>query len=814
MWNRLANFILKNRILLLFVIAGITVFMGYQAKQDKIAYNYIQLLPDDDSTWMDYLKFQEQFGPDGTLMIAGMQSDSLFTNLQMFNDWYALDHAIKHTGGVKDVMSVASLYKVVKNDSLQKLLVDTMLTAKPTSLRQLDSIKQAIYRQPFFENIIYNKHTGSTLMLITFKEKEVNTVRRITIVDSVKTQMEAFGQKYHLTMHYSGMPYIRTTISRKIQKEMSMFIALSIFITALILLLLFRSFYLVVFPLLVVIVGVIWAGAFINICGYQITVLTALIPPLIMVIGVPNCILLLNKYHTEYRLHGNKIKAMQRMVGKIGISLFLANVTTAIGFAVFCSTHSAALVQFGLVASIGVLCTFLISLFLIPIIFSFLPPPKINQTKHLDRKHTVSLLNKIDKMVHHRRKVIYGVVLIGLLVSVYGISKIKAIGFVVDDLPQNDPIYTDMHYFENCLGGVLPMEIKVDTRKPKGVFSETGKTLYKMERLQKMLKGYPIFSRPISVVEVLKYANQAFHDGEPKYYIMPTQGDLQSIFEYVQGAENKKDLYKGFLDTSKQFTNIDLFMQDLGSAKLKEVVASIIPRADSIFNYDAATKSLLQKDDPKRYKLTFTGTCVIFSKGNDYLVKNLIESVLLAILLVSFVMYLLFMSVRMVIIATIPSLIPLIITLGLMGFFNVHLKPSTILIFSIAFGISSDGTMYFLTKYKQDLKKYNFSISEIVSLVIKETGVSMIYTAIILSCGFMIFIFSGFGGTRALGLLVSITLLMAYSSNLIVLPSFLLSLEKRNRKKEEMKSLIEVDFALLEDDSEEEESTTETGKKN
>lgn len=812
MWNWLASFILKNRIVLLIVIACITVFMGYQAKQDKIAYNYIQLLPDDDSTWIDYQKFQEQFGPDGTVMIAGMQSDSLFTNLTLFNDWYTLDRSIKHTSGIKDVMSVASLYNVVKNDSLGKIFVDTLLTKKPASLVQLDSIKKAIYNLPFFENFIYNKHTRSTLMLITFKENEINTIRRIAIVDSVKNQMEAFGKKHRIAMHYSGMPYIRTTISRKIQKEMSMFIVLSILVTSLILLLLFRSFYLVVFPLLVVIIGVIWAAALINLFGYQITVLTGLIPPLIMVIGVPNCILLLNKYHTEYRLHGNKIKAMQRMVGKIGISLFLANVTTAIGFAVFCSTHSAALVQFGLVASLGVMCTFLISLFLIPIIFSFLPLPKIKQTRHLDRKNTVSILSKVDKLVHKDRKIIYTIVIVAVLISCYGISRIKAIGFVVDDLPQDDPIYADMHYFENCFGGVMPMEIKIDTRQRKGVFADGGKTLYKMERLQKMLRTYPIFSRPLSIAEGLKFANQAYHNGNSKYYIMPTQGDLQSISQYLQTAGQKQDLFKAFLDTSKQYTCIDLFMQDIGSAKMKDILPSIIPRADSIFNYSAATKTWLPED--KRYKLTYTGTCVIFSKGNDYLVKNLIESVFLAVILVSLVMYLLFMSVRMVIIATIPSLIPLIITLGLMGFFNVHLKPSTILIFSIAFGISSDGTMYFLTKYKQDLKKYKLSISEIVSLVIKETGVSMIYTAIILASGFLIFVFSGFGGTKALGLLVSVTLLMAYSSNLIVLPSFLLSLEKRINRKEELKSLIDVEFNRLDDEPGEEETVKETDKTN
>jgi predicted RND superfamily exporter protein len=324
-----------------------------------------------------------------------------------------------------------------------------------------------------------------------------------------------------------------------------------------------------------------------------------------------------------------------------------------------------------------------------------------------------------------------------------------------------------------------------------------------MERLQRMLKGYAIFSRPLSVIEGLKFATQALHEGDPKYYIMPSQSDLQSISQDLQDAKGKQNLVKAFIDSAKRYACIDLFMQDIGSEKMKDVLTAIVPRADSIFNYSASTQSWLPKD--KRYKVTFTGTSLIFSKGNDYLVKNLMESVILAVILVSLVMYFLFMSARMVLIATIPSLIPLAITLGLMGFFHVHLKPSTILIFSIAFGISSDGTMYFLTKYKQDMKKCNLSISEIVSQVIKETGVSMIYTALILACGFMIFIFSGFGGTRALGLLVSVTLLMAYSSNLIVLPSFLLSLEKRMNQKEELKSSLSVNFDRLEEEESPEE---------
>ncbi len=784
MWAALAKFILKNRIVLIVSILLITGFMVYRARQVKVAYSFTQFLPASDSASIDYENFKKQFGLDGTVMVVGMQTDSLLTNLNEFNDWYDLNYSIKNMHGIKEVLSSASLYQLIKNDSLGKFDFKPLLLHKPTNAKELDSAKQAIYALPFYEGFIVNKKNNSNLMAVTFTDNDVNTSGRISIVDSLKYKVDAFAAKYHISIHYSGMPYIRTVISRKVMSELSMFLFISVAITSIILFFFFRSLFPVIFPLVIVFIGVVWSMASISLFGYQITVLTGLIPPLITVIGVPNCILLLNKYHTEYRKHGNKMLALHTTIEKIGISLFLANVTTAIGFAVFCSTRSQALVEFGLISSLNVMSTYIISLVLIPIVFSYLPAPNVKNLKHLERKHIVSLLSSVDKYTQSHRRTIYIITVIIIVISLYGISKIKAIGYVIDDLPKDDPIYTDMRYFESHIGGVLPFEILIDTRKPNGVFSDNGRTLFKMERLEKMLRQYPYFAKPISLIGGIKFANQAFHDGQPRYYILPTLSDMQSISQYAvgSGSKQKQNLFKSVIDTTKQLTRIDIAITDVGSVKMKEVLAAMEPRADSIFNYSIADKSWVPAD--QRYHITYTGSSLIFLRGNDFLVTNLIESVLLAVILISIIMFFMFMSPRMVLIATLPSIIPLIVTLGLMGFFDIHLKPSTILIFSIAFGISSDGTMYFLTKYRQEVKNLSLSTSQVISLVIRETGVSMVYTAIILSFGFLIFVFSGFGGTRAMGILVSMTLLMAYCSNLVLLPSFMLSMKKYLKRTE------------------------------
>lgn len=778
MWAKIAKFILKNRIFILLLLGASTVFMGWHARKVEITYEFARLLPDDDSTYIQYENFKKKFGQDGNILVIGINDDNLF-KLEQFNDWYDLGNSIKNIEGIQQVVSVARLYKLTKNDSLGQFDFNPLVPQKPVTQEEVDSIKSQIADLPFYKGIIFDEESHSSIMAITFEKKQLNTKNRLAIVDSIKAKTEIFAKKHRIEPHYSGLPFIRTGVARKIANEMFMFLGLAVLVTALILFFFFRSFLPVIFSLIVVIVGVIWALGCIVLFGYKISALSGLIPPLIIVIGVPNCILLLNKYHTEFRKHGDKMRAWHRAIETIGVSLFLANLTTAIGFAVFCSTYSQILVEFGLVASINVIATYIISLVLVPIVFSFLPDPSVKHMRHLEGKRIRKILQSIDFWVHHYRRRIYFIVGIVIIVSIIGIMKIEVLGFVVDDLPKKDPIYLDLKYFEKNFKGVLPFEINIDTRKENGVFADNGRTLYKINKLQKMLGNYDVLSRPMSVVEAIKLGNQAYKDGNPKFYRLPGAMDLGKIASYVPASKKRKsqDAFSAFIDTSKRFTRVSVQMADIGSIRLKSLVKELQPRVDSVFNYDAETNTWLPENE--RYDVHITGNSLMFLKGNDFLVTNLLESVLLAVLLIAIVMFTLFMSFRMIFVSIIPSLIPLLLTAGLMGYFDIHLKPSTILVFSIAFGIASDGTLYFLTKYRQELKHHQFSISRTVSLTIQETGVSMIYTAIILFCGFGIFAASGFGGTASLGILISVTLLVAYCSNLVLLPCFLLSLEKK-----------------------------------
>jgi predicted RND superfamily exporter protein len=777
MWAAIARFILRNRIPIILVLAAITGVSSYYASKAQISYEAPRLLPNHDSIALKYRAFKDRFGQDGSVMVIGI-SDSNLYELKNFNSWFDLGNAVKEVKGVKAVVSIPRLQTIIKNDSLEKFENIPVFPHKPRTQAELDSTRKLINNLNFYKGIIYNDTAHTTLMAITFDNKFLNTKDRLQIVDNITSEVDKFVAATGIAVHYSGMPYIRTAVARKIQNEMTLFMVLAIIVTAIILMVFFRSFLPVIFSLVVVIVGVIWSIGLLVICGYNISVLTALIPPLLIVIGVPNCIMILNKYHTEFKLHGNKLEALSKAIEKVSISLFMANITTSIGFAVFCSTDSQLLFEFGLIASTSVMLTYLISLMLVPIVFSFLPAPSVKHTKHLQSKLITKILEHIDYWVHNYRKRIYMIVSFIVVISIVGMTRILPLGYVVDDLPKKDPILLDLQYFEKNYNGVLPFEIAIDTRKPNGVFSDGGRTLYKINKLQKLMMQYPQFSKAVSVVEGIKFFNQSFNNGDKKSYRLPGAMELQKLAAYAKlDANSKADQFAAFIDKTKRYTRVSIQMKDIGSLQLAALVNELTPRIDSVFNFDYETNKPVTAD--KSYDIAITGNSIMFLKGNEFLVENLLESVLLAIILIAIVLYTLFMSPRMILISVIPSLIPLMITAGLMGFCNIYIKPSTILVFSIAFGIASDGTLYFLTKYRQELKIAKGSISQATSLTIKETGVSMIYTAIILFCGFGIFSASSFGGTAALGILISVTLLIAYCSNLILLPCFLLSLERK-----------------------------------
>ncbi|MCY1634667.1 efflux RND transporter permease subunit [Marinifilum sp. D737] len=804
MWNRIAGLILRNRILLLVVVGLVTSFMAYKAQFVEMSYTYAALLPDDDPASIEYEKFKNTFGQEGNMMFFAVQ-DPDFYELDKFNDWIALGESLNSLDGIDAVVSIAHTWNINKNKKEKRFEFGTIFPHQVKTQAELDSLAAIAEALPFYHGSLINKESNTYLMGITVNAKIINSKAREPMVAKVREITDAFTEKYGLNMKYSGLPYIRVVTAQMIKGEMNMFIYLSLLVTAVILFMFFRSFKVVFFCMLVVGLSVIWAVGSMVLFDYKITLLTAMLPPLLVVIGIPNSVFLINKYHGEYIRHNNKIKALQRVVAKIGNATFLTNLTTASGFATFIVTSSQILKEFGVIAALNIMVVFVLSLLLIPIIFSFLAPPDQKATKHLDNKMTVWFVGKLEKIVLSHRSLVYAVAITLLVLGGYGISKIKSTGYMVDDLPHDNEIYQDLKFFEKNMDGIMPLEVMVETRKKAGVLKTS--TLKRLNKLNDSLRAYPEISGSVSVVEAAKFANQAYFNGKEKYYKLPSNQTKDIILSYLAKAETGADskVLETFVDSTQSITRMSFRMKDIGTTRMADMEKTILGHVNEIFPKD-------------KYTVHVTGSSIVFFKGTQYLIKNLFLSLALAIFLIASFMAWMFSSKRMVMVALIPNLLPLIVTAALMGYFGIPIKASTILVFSIAFGISVDDTIHYLAKYRQELKATNWSIRSSVVLALRETGQSMMYTSIILFFGFSIFALSEFGGTVSLGVLVSLTLLSAMLSNLVLLPSLLLTLEKAitNRSfkepllqifdEEEDIELDDLRIAVIENKEEEKES--------
>ncbi len=776
MWKLVARVILRKRVWFLVAIAIITVFMAYQASFVRMSYTNSPMLPEKDTAYLDYLFSKKTFGEQANIFVVGVQ-DTNFFQVKKFNNWIALNDTINHMDGITKVVSIANIINVIKNSKEKKFQLSPVFPKHVTSQQQLDSLVQVAHNLPFYKSLLYNDTSKVYLMAISLSPKKLNTKARVQIVENVKQKIEQFGRKYNLKFHYSGLPYIRTAVANKVKSELYLFLVLAFLVCAFILYLFFRSFKAVFFPMLVVGIGVIWSMGSIALLNYRITILTGMIPPLLIVIGVPNSIFMLNKYYAEYKRHGNKIKALQRVIQKTGNAIFLTNLTTASGFATFVITSSSILTEFGVVAALNIIGVFVLSILLIPIIFSFLDPPKAKDTKHLDNKKVRFVINKFINIVLNHRKLVYLIFALIIGLGIYGVTLMKSTGYIVDDLPQHDPIYKDLKFFEKHFNGVMPLEILIDTKKKNGAFNT--RTFKKIEKLEKALSKYSEFSRSISEIDAVKFLRQSFYNGNPRKYSLPNNMDKNFIMAYASKFKDKGNLMSSFVDSTHQIVRINFQMKDIGTDKMKSLSENVVADIHTVF-------------PPNRYKTILTGTSIIFFKGTKYLIKNLFVSLLLAIIIIALIMSWMFTSFRMVIVSLIPNLIPLLLTAALMGYFGIPIKPSTILVFSVSFGIAVDDTIHFLAKYRQELEINNWDIRTSVVEALKETGVSMMYTSIVLFFGFSIFIVSSFGGTAALGMLISITLFFAMFSNLILLPSLLLSLEKIITTKAFAEPLIQI----------------------
>lgn len=785
-WNTVAGAILRNRLIVIFALVAVTVFLSLQWKNISVSYTEANLMPGDHPINKSYDEFVNIFGEEGNVILIGTQDSLLFTP-DKFEAWSRLKDSLSKFSEIDYSFGITDLQmlKKYKNQQVFKF-VDILKRSNNHSKNDLIAFKNKLFKElPVYEGVLYNKKHKTVQTAFYLKKQIVNQkARRDFIIDKLIPIIDEFEEKNDIKVRVSGMPYVRTLNSKYIGDEIGIFIIGALLVTLIIFYLFFRSFRATFIAMITVSVGVMWAFGFLGLLGFEITILTSIIPPLIIVIGIPNCVFLINKYQQEIEKHGNQARSLQRVIARIGNATLMTNLTTASGFATFIFIDSELLQEFGILASINIVAIFLLSLFIIPIAYSYMPSPKEKHLKHLRKRWINSIVQKIEHIVRHHRPGVYFSTVGILILSIIGIYQIKISGSMLEDMPKNAEFYEDIKFFEDRFNGILPLEVLIDAKKEKQITKLS--TLKRMERLRQSIQEFEQLSEPISILKLAKYSKQAFYNDNPKYYQLPSRQERTFILPYVKSLENQSTKFDSYMSEDGRYARMTTYMKDVGTEEMERIEAILKPKINAIFPSD-------------KYDVTLTGKALIFQKGTRYLVMNLFISLGIAIFLIALLMAWMFKSFRMIMISFIPNLLPLLITAGMMGFLSIPIKPSTILVFSIAFGISVDDTIHFLAKYRQELKFRNWSIKRSVYPALRETTVSMFYTSIVLFFSFSVFMVSGFGGTVALGGLVSATLLFAMMANIILLPSLLLSLEKSVSNK---KSMPEPQINIIDDEAE------------
>jgi len=783
MWSKSAQLIIRYRLHLMVVIGLITVVMGYWASKVEMSYDFARTVPPNDPDMVFFKHFKEQFGEDGNMMAIGIK-DSAIYKLENFQKLKKFSNDIRKIEGVDEVVSLPLLRIILKDTVEKKFYLSPLFPDDIRTQQQLDSLLAIARDQKFYMGQLVNVDNGATLILAPMNKEYANSVKRLDVTNSLIQTGTAFTELTGIRIHYAGLPFVRSVMAQQVRAELSLFLYLSAIVTGLIMLAFFRSVRAVIFSMIMIGVVVVWTIGTIALLGYKISLLSGLIPPVIVTIGITNAIYLLNKYHLEYVKRKNKMEAILGVVKKMGLATFLTNLTVAIGFLTLLSTDITILREFGIVAGINIISLFVVSLVMIPSILSWMPEPRPKHLQHLDFKILGWFVKSVDLMVHRHRMFIYSATIAITVIALFGMMQLYSVSYMVDDIPEDSDIKKDLKFVEENFSGIMPLEIEIDLRTKRRKPLQNLKVAKTIESFETYLDSIKVTSRPISILSFIKASRQAYYGNNPKWYGLPTS-DLEAkyVLSYLKGQSDNSGLFNSFVDSTYRKMRISMQMVDIGSIKMDSLVNQVIePKAaELVANLKETLKS---KSDT--VTVTVTGSSKIFIKGNKFLIENLTESLILACILITLSMAFLFANARMILISLIPNLIALMITAGLMGYFNIPLKASTALIFSITFGISVDNSIRFLAKYRQELLSTGFFVPRSVSESILETGKSIIYTSSVLFAGFIIFAFSDFGGTVALGLLTSTTLIISMFTNLILLPSLIMTFDKPRKVKEHL----------------------------
>ncbi|TVR77730.1 MAG: hypothetical protein EA412_10255 [Chitinophagaceae bacterium] len=739
--------IYKGRKWIVFIYLLISVVAGFYALRINVVYDFEAFFPSTDTDYAFYRDFREQFEPDDNVLFVAFNREEGLYNQEFLQETKLITEELKT---LPHVLSVISLHTIQR--PLQTPLGLTSISAlnidRPERYSS-DSLK--IAGDPIVNGKLISED-ATTLNIVLETEQFLTQEQAENLNDSLFALLEKKAP--HLKWHVAGRANIQTVFVRKQLEEMQKYILISAVIVLLALYLIFRSIRLTIIAFTSVIIALV---IFMGILGFfrvPLDFMSTLFPIIMLIVGMSDMVHILSAYTDGVYKGDDRKVIVKRILKEIGTALLLTSITTSIGFLSLQSSQIEPIRNFGLLAALGVFIAFLVTITFSTSCLLLLNDKKMKSRWRLIRRLEALALRVNGISISHEKKIL-GVGLILLLIGFYGISTISTDARLKSDLPANERITDDFEFYEEKLGGFRPLELALIPAEGKK--TDDYRTALEIEKVTRYLRAHPDFSGIISPVDIYKSLHRAHNGDRNSFFHLP--GDENTFERYKRLAANfPKGL--GVVQTKdRDIARLSGKMEDVGSYKAKELMQQF----DNWFN---------ENIDIELLSYRFTGNGVLFDNNNQYLIKSLLSGLGLAFLVVSVLMAFLFRSFKMVLISLIPNVFPLILTAAFMGFAGVVLDAPTSIIFAIAFGIAVDDTIHFLSRFKLNLAS-GMPVHRAVQNMMRVTGKAVGLTTIILFMGFMVLTTSDYDSTFKVGLLISITLAIAFIADLFIVPVLL-----------------------------------------
>ena len=751
MSNKLIKVILNHPKVILSILAAITLVLGTFLPKVKMDFSIEQLFSQNDPVINRFLNFREEFdGVDNRIFLL-YESDDPFSykNLELNKK---MVYAFENIEGVSKVTSLTNIELFTEGG---EYLLSPVYENIPKSIDSLNIAKERILSSDLLKNYLISEDGKVAAILIevsdSFNEHESR--------ESIVKQIDELQLGTDWTWHQTGLPIIRTRYVQYMIADNITFLIPVLSMLILLLSLLFRSLVGLALPLIVVLLTIIWTLGFMTAAGITINIISYIIPTLLMVVGISDSVHFLVKYYKTLHLLGDKREALTQSLQKIGTAIFLTSITTAIGFGALSMVNIEIVKEFGIFTAMGVFFAFIITVLFIPSTLMLLGKTPKTKLEAYSRGYRVKIVKKLITIVRgHPKKIIFTGITI-TIIGFFGALQINPHSKLLDDLRPGNTLLEDMRLAEDRMGSVLPVEIIITVDENENFQDIQDVAVISFtDELASYISKIPEIGKVVSVSDYLKAINQAMNDGDKSFYQVPLSREIISQYMLLYDSEFNSlinsDLTK--LRIASQIKDIDSRRSAEIEKELNTYIASVIP--------EGITAEV-------------TGTAFLALRTNNYLVKNLLGSFLVALIIITFLMIVLFRSVKMAFISILPNIIPMMVMAAVLGFLQIPLRPATAMTFAVAFGIAVDDTLHYLIRYRMELSKQHYRQANDSTML--GTGIAMMSTTAILSAGFLVLILSQFTPTIEFGMLSVITIVTALIGDLTFLPALLSQIKPR-----------------------------------